>query len=694
MLAELSQPFWRALGWALVHSLWQGGLFAVVLAVALSFLKGRGAGLRYALACGALVLMLAAPAATFWRLSADAPAVEVDEISLAREGRDSRTSASNESLPAIERTTIAGAQVEGEAPRRSSPRRFERLLSWLSLVWFLCVLALSARTLGGVTVAARLKRRADEVATEWQEKLSELSLRLCVRGRVRLLESAMVQVPTVVGWLRPVILVPTSVFVGLTPLHLEALLAHELAHVRRHDYLVNLLQTLAETLLFYHPAVWWVSRRIRIEREHACDDMAVAVCGDALAYARALTSMERVRTSSRPRLALAANGGDLRARVLRLVGGERAPHAAPSPFVGIFLIIALVLGGGIAMASLSRNSLVVARNADTALENKREGANRSSEIDEGSAARDSRSAFDAQFQSPEVAQLIAADSTEGEDADVRRAAINALGARAGAVVVMDARTGRVYAVVNQEWALRRGWQPASTMKLVTALAGIESKSFDPSARVRVADRAWRLNLTEALAISDNDYFKALGERVGAEKLALYAREMGLGEQTGINYEGETAGRVPDAAAVRSAGRLGVAGEGVEVTPMQLATLVAAVANGGMLLTPQVSRKGEELTPLVRRRIDVSQETLARVVAGMTAAVERGTGTAAKGAAPKLAAKTGSFAAKDASLGIFASFAPADDPHFVVVVLTRGHDESGPAVAAVAGAIYKSLGRRM
>lgn len=698
-LADISQPFWRSLGWALLHSLWQGGLLAVVLAGALSLLKGRSASLRYALACAALALMLAAPAATFWSFSSAATSVEVDEISLARHGRGGLAVAPNENSPSVEKTTNAAASVGGETPRLASARNLERLLSWLSLAWFLGVLMLSARTLGGLAVAGRLKRSADEVAAEWQEKLAELSQRLRVRKSVRLLESALVGVPTVVGWLRPVILIPASVFVGLTPLQLETLLAHELAHVRRHDYFVNLLQTLAETLLFYHPAVWWVSRRVRVEREHACDDLAVAACGDALVYARALTNMERVRTSSRPRLALAADGGDLRSRVLRLVGSSRATRTSASPLVGVFLLAALVAGGGFALASLSQKNHVAARASDAEQKNVLMGVGVGDAANEGGAFGDGRGVTGAQARAlnSEVAQLIAADVTEGEDADVRRAAVAALGDRAGAVVVMDARTGRVYTVVNQEWALRRGWQPASMMKLVTAVAGVESKSFNPSAKTRVADRPERLDLTDALAISNNAYFKILGERVGTEKIAAYARSLGLGEPTGVNYEGETAGRVPEAAAGQSASRLGAFGEGVEVTPMQLATLVAAIANGGNLLTPQVTRAGQGgqgVAPLVRRRLDVSRETLARVVEGMTAAVERGTGMGAKGAAPKLAGKTGTLASKDASLGLFASFAPADDPRLVVVVLTRGRGESGLAVAGVAGTIYKSLGNRL
>ena len=122
-----------------------------------------------------------------------------------------------------------------------------------------------------------------------------LAQALRIRGAIRLLESAAVEVPTVIGWLRPVVLIPVATLSGLSTEQMEMVLAHELAHIRRHDFFVNLMQAVVETLLFYHPAVWWISGRIRVEREHCCDDVAVAVCGNPLLYARALTRLEELR---------------------------------------------------------------------------------------------------------------------------------------------------------------------------------------------------------------------------------------------------------------------------------------------------------------------------------------------------------------------------------------------------------------
>src|SRR5204863_17364 len=151
-----------------------------------------------------------------------------------------------------------------------------------------------------------------------------LAHRLRISRPVRLVRSALVEVPTAVGWLRPMILLPASTLTGLTTGQIEAILAHEMAHIRRHDYLVNLLQCIVEMLLFYHPAVWWVSRRIREERELCCDDLAVRISGDPVSYARALCALETLRGESMT-LALAATSGSLRARIARLLGLPARP---------------------------------------------------------------------------------------------------------------------------------------------------------------------------------------------------------------------------------------------------------------------------------------------------------------------------------------------------------------------------------
>ncbi len=226
----------------------------------------------------------------------------------------------------------------------------EPALPYLVLGWLTGVFGLSAWHLGGWAQLHRLKRRMTrEADARLRGTLQKLAVQLGVRRVVTLLESAIVEVPTVLGWLRPVILLPASALTGLSPDQLRAILAHELAHIRRHDYLANILQTVVEILGFYHPAVWWVSSRIRIERENCCDDLAVHVCGNSLQYAKALTSMEEIR-HSRSDLALAASGGSLMARVARLLG---RPAVDDRRFAWLPGLIALLLVVGVVIPTAS-----------------------------------------------------------------------------------------------------------------------------------------------------------------------------------------------------------------------------------------------------------------------------------------------------------------------------------------------------
>ena len=345
-----------ALGLALLHFLWQGLLVALAYACFNALARGASAGARYLAACGALALMLALPAATFFIKLNQRPAPPAPELyAEAADGRDpararARAEARGESAPprhAREARDEAGADAlsfGGWAAARAGA-----LTPWLVGAWALGVLALALRTFGGWLAVRRLRASARAVAGPVRETFARLAARLRVSRAAALWESAAVEVPSVVGFLRPVVLVPASALTGLTPAQLEAVLAHELAHVRRHDYLVNLLQTAVETLLFYHPAVWWVSRQARAEREHACDDAAVRATGDVLSYARALAALEALRRgpAPAPALALAADGGSLMRRITRLVQGDAVsprPRTAPAAFA----LLLLLLGGGAA----------------------------------------------------------------------------------------------------------------------------------------------------------------------------------------------------------------------------------------------------------------------------------------------------------------------------------------------------------
>ncbi len=215
----------------------------------------------------------------------------------------------------------------------------------------------------------------------------------------------------------------------------------------------------------------------------------------------------------------------------------------------------------------------------------------------------------------EVQSFIAKDDITGEDPEVRRVAVNALGNHAGTVVVMDPMTGRVYTVVNQEWALRRGFKPCSTIKLVTGVAGLSENAI-PS--VDTVGDGYRIDLTSALAHSDNPFFQQVGSKIGSEKMVTYARELGLGEKTGLNVPFEFPGRLPEVKPGLLERRIFSHADGFQVTPLQLGTLVSAMANGGRLLVPQIPHSQKEISkmaPKVRRDVDHHAGSLAAHGAG-------------------------------------------------------------------------------
>ncbi len=317
------------------HFVWQGCLIALLPLLVRALSTRQSARLRYGTSCLALLLMAVTPAVTFSLL--EEPGAPASGLVLNPE----RLSAS----PSLGRWTST-TSLKSLSPSwlQNIEAGVSPWIPWLTLAWLCGVFSLSLRLAGGLFYTQRLrKNRTVSIGTEWQEKLLRLCQRLQVKQKVALLESACIQVPTVIGWLRPVILLPASTLTGLTAKQLEAILAHELAHIRRHDYLVNLLQTAVETLLFYHPAVWWVSRQVRLEREHCCDDLAVAVQGDALAYARALAELETWRAKG-PHFALAANGGSLLARIERLLGRSQPVKGQPIPWLTGVMVMASLLG--------------------------------------------------------------------------------------------------------------------------------------------------------------------------------------------------------------------------------------------------------------------------------------------------------------------------------------------------------------
>lgn len=305
-------------------------------------------------------------------------------------------------------------------------------------------------------------------------------------------------------------------------------------------------------------------------------------------------------------------------------------------------------------------------------------------------ARERQLAFERGLKT-ETQQNIANDDTEGEDLEVRKAAVNALGNHAGTVVVMEPQTGKVLSIVNQEWGIRRSFKPCSTIKLVTGVAGLNEKVIGEDGNIK--SRKFALNLDDALAHSNNSYFQVAGQNIGNERIISYAKALGLGEPTGINAENETPGKLPYG---NNNPRIYSHGDDFEVTPLQLSVMVSALSNGGKMVVPQIPKTRAEKTNFrgyMKKEVEIPQETLQRVLPGMIGAVNYGTAQRAADYSLNIAGKTGSCIGQGTWLGLFASVAPVVNPRLSVVVITRGAAERGKYASEIAGKIYKSLSHR-
>jgi GWxTD domain-containing protein len=320
LAAWIHTPLAQALGWSLAHFVWEGVVLAVLLAVGLRLLRAAPAQWRYALACLTLAAMPVAFCVTLALTFTRRPAVVAVPVHWVA-------------------TTMAAASFAAAPAPRFSWSTIVTYLPWLAPLWLAGVALLYARALAGWFGVQRMRRRGVcAPPCEWQARVGELAARLQIARPVALLESCLTDTPVLIGYLRPVILLPLGCLTGLSTAQVECILLHELAHVARHDYLVNLLQSLVEGLLFYHPAVWWVSRVVRTERENCCDDRAVELMGDARAYAATLAMIEQ-RRALEP--ALAASGGSLIRRIRRLTTqpGTTSVSAAPAISAGLLLVI-------------------------------------------------------------------------------------------------------------------------------------------------------------------------------------------------------------------------------------------------------------------------------------------------------------------------------------------------------------------
>jgi beta-lactamase regulating signal transducer with metallopeptidase domain len=528
----------------------------------------------------------------------------------------------------------------------------------------------------GALWCARVRRRSVPIPDDVEARFAGwLRVREQDR-RARVVVSPDASQPMAIGFFAPVIVLPHALLDRLSDEDLDNLVLHEIAHIRRGDDWALLAQRLLEALYTFNPVVAWVARRLETERELACDEWAVTVTHAPTVYAKSLLRLAELRLSpTRAALAPGALQGSHLARrvesLLRFGSGARRRPAA-------------VLATVVAVATFSASAWLAPSIR----------VSKAAPIDESKAAVATASVaprelkpLDATSLRADAVAAIAADDASRDDATARRAALSALGERAGTVVVMDPRTGRVLTIVNQEWALRRSFAAASTAKLVTTIAALRTNSFDPAALVPAQNLEKKIDLDAALAYSDTRYFEAVGEKTGTAALVENARLVGFGEATDIDLPGEIAGHVPDAATAEPRA-LGGWGSGIEMTPVQLAAFVSAIANGGHLLRPHLDA---DSSPVVRRDLTELQPTFARLMPGMLGAARYGTASPAFDQSFPIAGKTGTYVADGYSVGIFASF-EATSPRYTVVVLIAGKNVVGATAAGVAARVYKGLDR--
>ncbi|MBL0159518.1 MAG: penicillin-binding protein [Bryobacterales bacterium] len=298
------------------------------------------------------------------------------------------------------------------------------------------------------------------------------------------------------------------------------------------------------------------------------------------------------------------------------------------------------------------------------------------------------------WDTPTFADSTWGDVVDGEDLVVRRAAVQALGPYNGSVVVVNPNTGRVLTMVNQKLALTGAYQPCSTIKLVAGLAGLSEGIIERETRLRLS-RGLSMDLTTALAKSNNPYFANIGEKLGFDKVNYYGRLLGLGEKTGLDIAGESAGIFPEEKPKGvPVGMMTSFGEAIGLTPLQLAAMVSTIANGGTLYYLQYPRNQEEalnLVPKVKRKLDVESQ-LPDMKPGMMGAVDFGTARrAAYDTNEPIFGKTGTCTDSRTHLGWFGSYNEIGSNKLVVVVLlTGGKKVNGPVAAGIAGQVYKNM----
>jgi len=337
-----------AIGWMVIHSLWISTGIALITFVLLRSLRRQSASMRYWIGLLGLMGMALIPLMFTWQTAAITdPANTTKPSGSERPGLLAKPTAVTPQTFDIEGQAPIESTVPASEPLPDMARAWmDRALPWVSFAWAIGVVLLLIKNLGGWYTTRRLTQvGCQPVNTDMNELLGQVAERMEVRHAVRVVQSTLVQVPMVIGMIKPVILLPVHLIERLTQSQIRLVIAHELAHVRRFDYLVNVIQTLVDTLFFYHPAFWCLSAEIRKEREHVCDDLAAHACGSGLQLADAILAVETFRAERHAAMAMSFGGGDTRQRVQRLIGhGTPSKNLAGQVLVGLTMLCISLLG--------------------------------------------------------------------------------------------------------------------------------------------------------------------------------------------------------------------------------------------------------------------------------------------------------------------------------------------------------------
>ncbi len=341
----IPQEIVSSIGWTLLHSLWQGGLIAVILYVTLYLVRDKSANLKALLSTAALLLIIITAVVTY--------KIEFNSISanssnpagiIAEQGINNKLITHNDSDASSTQAGLLSRIYE------NLQVYFSANVNLIVTIWIAGLFLFTLRFLGGLFYLARIRRKVSFVRNSlWNNRIEAICNKINFKNKISLAESLHTRVPVVVGYFKPVILFPFGLLTGLPQEQIEAILYHELAHLKRYDLIINLFQSIAETIFFYNPFVWWISNKIRIEREYCCDDIAISLCGNELVYAKALVNLESLIESNLPLFAipLFKNKNQLLRRITRMLHKNDTRNSFKEKFAAVIIFIGILISAAV-----------------------------------------------------------------------------------------------------------------------------------------------------------------------------------------------------------------------------------------------------------------------------------------------------------------------------------------------------------